>query len=249
MPADSAPLDAKVSALLEQQQSKIGPDDLDEDALFEALENEDNSAYRAHRMEQLHSELASAKEAFKRNAALGATATSSDGLYPTLPSDQVVLDLTTNNERCIVHFSHPDFNRCAIMDEHLRILASRHYEVRFARVDVRDCPFLVEKLGIRVLPCVIGFIDGIGKERIVGFDGLSSVRGRDGVDGFNTTELESRFLGGNVLVRGKLVEGGPGIHNRDSDSDDEEAKGRGIRSGTVGRHKNDDDDDNDDDWD
>ncbi|CRG88555.1 hypothetical protein PISL3812_05586 [Talaromyces islandicus] len=255
----AAPLDAKVSAVLEHSHSKNqGPDDIDEDALFDALENEDDSAYRAQRLEQLHGELASAKEAHARNAASTTTTTttsSADAFYPTLPNDQAVLDLTTNNERCIVHFSHPDFARCALMDEHLRSLAPRHYEVRFARVDVRDCPFLVEKLNVRVLPCVICFIDGIGKDRIIGFEGLASLRKRNGVENFSTVELEQRFLMSNVLVRGKLTEEGKAgwAFDEDSESEEEERRQkkqhgrRGIRDGTAGRRNNDDDDD--DDWD
>ena len=43
---------------------------------------------------------------------------------------------------------------------------------RRPRVDVKDSPFLVEKLGARVLPCVIGFIDGQSVGRVVGFEGL-----------------------------------------------------------------------------
>lgn len=251
----AAPLDAKVSAVLEHSHSKNqNPDDIDEDALFDALENEDDSAYRAQRLEQLHGELASAKEAHARNAATTATTSAADAFYPTLPNDQAVLDLTTNNERCIVHFSHPDFARCAIMDEHLRTLASRHYEVRFARVDVRDCPFLVEKLNVRVLPCVICFIDGIGKDRVIGFEGLASLRKRNGVDNFSTVELEQRFLMSNVLVRGKLADGNAAAaFDEGSESEEEEQRAkkqhgrRGIRDGTAGRRNNDDDDD--DDWD
>lgn len=252
----AAPLDAKVSAVLEHSHSKShDPDDLDEDALFDALEREDDSAYRAQRLEQLHGEIASAKEAHARNAATTTTTTTSaaDVFYPTLPNDQAVLDLTTNNERCIVHFSHPDFARCAIMDEHLRSLASRHYEVRFARVDVRDCPFLVEKLNVRVLPCVICFIDGVGKDRVIGFEGLASLRKRNGVDNFSTVELEQRFLMSKVLVRGKLADGGVASFGHDSESEEDERREkrqhgrRGIRDGTAGRRNNDEDDD--DDWD
>jgi hypothetical protein len=249
----AAPLDAKVSAVLEHSHSKNqNPDDLDEDDLFDALEKEDDTAYRAQRLQQLHGEFASAKEAHARNAATAVTS-AADAFYPTLPSDQAVLDLTTNNERCIVHFSHPDFSRCAVMDEHLRSLASRHYEVRFARVDVRDCPFLVEKLNVRVLPCVICFIDGVGKDRVIGFEGLASLRKRNGVDNFSTVELEQRFLMSNVLVRGKLAEGGE-TFNEDSESEEDERREkrehgrRGIRDGTAGRRNNNEDDD-DDDWD
>lgn len=251
----AAPLDAKVSAVLDQRTVANDLDDLDEDDLFDALEKEDDTAYRAHRIEQLHSELASAKEARQRSVPSG-TLNTTEALYPTLHNDQAVLDLTTNNERCVVHFSHPDFARCAVMDEHLRTLAPRHFEVRFARVDVRDCPFLVEKLNVRVLPCVIGFVDGLSRERIVGFEGLGGGgRSRqDGVDGFQTGQLERRLLQNGVLVREKL--GGQGRDRQDDDNsdseDDRQTRRRGICDGNAGRNRpgqNDDDDDDADDWD
>jgi hypothetical protein len=243
--ASATPLDPKVSAVLEQKNPAGSPGDLDEDALFEALEEEDDSAYRERRMEQLHSELASAKEALLRTSS---ETNPTQALYPTLPNDQSLLDLTTNNSRCVIHFAHPDFVRCSVMDEHMRVLASRHYEVRFARVDVRSCPFVVEKLNIRVLPCVVGFIDSLGKDRIVGFEGLGSLnRRRDGADEIQTADLEKRLLKSGVLVREKLTHDG-GRHDRSSDSEDDGEGRRGIRSGNA-RHNNGDKPDDDDDWD
>lgn len=31
------------------------------------------------------------------------------------------LKVTTEEEKCIMHFFHPDFRRCAIMDTHLKV--------------------------------------------------------------------------------------------------------------------------------
>lgn len=258
-----APLDAKVSSILGQKldSSRTDPDDLDEDALFDELEKEDDTAYRAHRLEQLHKEVTSAKEALKQTAHNSSNNTTTiDAFYPTLVDDRAVLDLTTNNERCIVHFSHTDFARCAVMDEHLRLLAPRHHEVRFARVDVRNCPFVVEKLNIRVLPCVIAFVDGNGKERIIGFEGLvsigkSALRGK-GADNFRTTDLEKRLLSAGILVRGKYVEEmrGNGHDDEDDGSESELEDERGgkslrksIRDGTSKQRYG--EDDSEDDWD
>jgi hypothetical protein len=251
----SAPLDPVVSSILDRNDPVTNSEDLDEDAIFEALENEDDSAYRSHRIEQLHAELKSAQDAVRsiqRDAASNTT-TVHNALYPTLPNDQVLLDFTTQNERCVVHFAHPDFAKCGVMDEHLRLLASRHYEVRFARVDVRDCPFVVEKLNVRVLPCVIGFVDGVGVERVLGFEGLGSSN-RDGVSGFRIVELEKRLVSKGILTRRKLHEDGgnvPGAADSDSESgDDRVRKGQrgAIRSGNA-RNRRGSEDDDDGDWD
>jgi hypothetical protein len=66
---------------------------------------------------------------------------------------------------------------------------------------VENAPFLVTKLNVRVLPCVIAFVNGIGVDRIIGFEGLA------GGDKFTTKELERRLLEANVLVREKVNDG------------------------------------------
>lgn len=59
-----------------------------------------------------------------------------------------------------------------------------------------NAPFLVTKLKVQVLPCVIAFVNGVGVDRIVGFEGLGP-----GTDRFTTEDLESRLLQAGVLLR------------------------------------------------
>lgn len=117
------------------------------------------------------------------------------------------------------------------MDAHLEKLAGPHWECRFLRIDVAHAPFLVERLGVRVLPCVLGFVDGVGVERVVGFEGLGG-----GGDGFKTGELEGRLVGKGVLVRRKVGEGG-------------EAGGMVSGRGKFGQGKEEEEEDEGDDWD
>lgn len=140
---------------------------------------------------------------------------------------------------------------------HLERLAGRHYDVRFARVDVRETPFIVQKLGIKVLPCVLGFSGGVGVERVVGFEGLGS-GGGDGGDSFSETVLEKRLVWKGVLSRERVGGGGGGNGGGDrgsdgsgseSDSDSEredDGKKRAIRRGNMRINM---DQDEDDDWD
>lgn len=237
--------------------------DEDDDAVFAELEKEadDNSAYRAHRLEQLKAEFKSKTSTQGSSSALAnAHPTSSqDRQYPTISSDKAILDLTTEASRCVVHFAHPDFARCGIMDQHLQRLAALHHEVRFARVDVRNTPFVVEKLKVRVLPYVIGFKDGVAVERVMGFEGLGSLgQQADGVDGFSTRKLERRLFYKGVLGKIRLgdEDGHPGS-DVDEDGDRRtsgnehgvESRRRAIRSGSGGGRKNGQEDDEDDDWD
>jgi len=66
---------------------------------------------------------------------------------------------------------------------------------------VDNCPFLVTKLGIQVLPCVLAFIDGVGVDRIVGFEGLGK-----SPDHFATRDLEARLIRAEVFARNKVTE-------------------------------------------
>jgi hypothetical protein len=82
------------------------------------------------------------------------------------------------------------------------------------------------KLNVRVLPCVISFVDGISVDRIIGFEGLGTG------DNFTTKGVESRLLQCGVLVREK-ISGADGFN----------------RSHQTTRKRNEDVADNDDDWD
>ena len=104
------------------------------------------------------------------------------------------------------------------------------------RIAVEDAPFLVERLGVKVLPCVIGFVDGVGVERVVGFEGLK------GGDAFETGVLEGRLVGKGVLLeRGTGVGVGVVVGERQDRGEGEGTAGRAIR----GRKAVDEDEDDD----
>lgn len=231
MPHDTAP---------QPPQRDINELDLsDDDAVFKALEEEDDTTYRVHRIEQLNAEFATSQKSNNQRTTL-----IEDSHYPTLKSDQALLDFTTQAQRCVIHFAHPDFARCATMDEHIRALAARHQDARFARVDVRETPFVVEKLKIRVLPCVIGFMDGVAVERVLGFEGLGS-GGSDGLEGFSTATLEKRLLVKGILSHTRFNAGDDEGSEEESDGEEDDSgkRRRGIRAGNTRAIKDDDDDD------
>jgi len=149
------------------------------------------------------------------------------GQYTDLLDEKKFLELTTAEERCIIHFFHPDFRRCAIVDDHLKKLAVKHFSTKFARISVEVAKFFVTKLKVQVLPAIFCFIKGIVVDRIIGFDEL----GDDG-DNFSTECLEGRLLKSQVLIT-----------SRDGKSDSK--NNRSI----MGRSENKDDkDSDDDDW-
>jgi len=213
--------------------------DDDADAVLASLEEEEDSAYRAQRIQEL-----SNPAAF---SIAKPTVESVKKAYVTLKGDDEALAFTTEHERAVVHFFHPGFARCSTMDTHFQHIAERHAEnadadVSFARVDVKDAPFVVEKLGVRVLPCVVGFVKGVVKGRITGFEGLCW----DGKEGSAavTRAVEETFVGWTVLRKRLLLAHHDEASDDDSDAPDHRKSARGsIRDRTQNIE------DDDDDWD
>ncbi|KPV78307.1 uncharacterized protein RHOBADRAFT_10581, partial [Rhodotorula graminis WP1] len=106
------------------------------------------------------------------------------GRYTEVKVEKELIETTAKAKRSVLHFYHRDFRRCRIMDAHLEKLAAKHTDTLFLKADVANVPFLVAKLEVKVLPCVIGFVDGVTKMKLVGFDELP------GGDTFQTASLE-----------------------------------------------------------
>lgn len=105
---------------------------------------------------------------------------------------------------------------------------------------------------MKVLPCVIGFVDGVGVERIVGFEGLGYGGRHDADEEFRSGELERRLLRRGCLVKRRIGEGdevGSDIDGEEEEEVRRERGGRGIRGGVRRGREVGDDDDGDDDWD
>lgn len=107
------------------------------------------------------------------------------------------LDAVTQAPQAVGHFYHRDFVRCQIVDKHLEEQARQHFDTRFFRVSAAEAPFFTEKLQVRVLPCVIIFLNGIATERLVGFDVFGNR------DDFTSEQMTSWLLrSGAITIRG-----------------------------------------------
>ena len=83
--------------------------------------------------------------------------------------------------------------RCKIVDKHLAILAPKHLEAKFVKIDAEKAHFLTKRLKIRVLPTVALVRDSKTVDFIVGFDDLG------GHDEFSTEMLEWRIARAGVI--------------------------------------------------
>ncbi|CAG8813244.1 28506_t:CDS:2 [Gigaspora margarita] len=186
------PVDERVQETLDQATDLR--DDDDEEKLFEELENDDDfviANLRERRMEQLKQDRMTKLQEMRQNE---------HGSYTEITDEKEILKITTTTKQCVVHFFHKEFRRCQIMDKHLTTIATRQFKTRFVKINVENAPFLVEKLSIQVLPCVISFIDGVSVDRIIGFDDLGNT------DSFTTAVLELRLSQSGVITKQEAPE-------------------------------------------
>jgi thiol-disulfide isomerase/thioredoxin len=115
------------------------------------------------------------------------------GYYSEIP-ESAFIDTLNKSMVSVVHFYHKDFPTCLTMDKHLDIIAKKHLETKFVKMDAEKAPFFVQKLNIRTLPTVCCFIDSVLKEKLIGFEDLG------GHDGFKTATLE-RWLEDKDMVK------------------------------------------------
>ncbi|CAD6890372.1 unnamed protein product [Tilletia controversa] len=170
----------------------LGEEDEDDDeALFEQLDQElesgsgafDLAGFRERRMDQLKQDLATMKEMRETN----------HGKYTEFTNEKELLQTTVKERFVVVHFFSPEFQRCQIMDKHLAEIAPHHFRTLFVRANVHNVPFLVNKLKVKVLPCVVLFVDSVAKDRVIGFEDLGNT------DNFTSAMLEWRLSHAGVI--------------------------------------------------
>ncbi|XP_073155256.1 thioredoxin domain-containing protein PLP3B-like [Henckelia pumila] len=164
-------------------------------------------------LEKLHADRIAAlkKEAEKRQE----LKIQGHGEYREITEPDFLGEVRGSN-KVISHFYHREFYRCKIMDKHLKSLAPRHFNTKFIKLDAENAPFFVTKLGIKTLPCVILFRNGVATDRLIGFQDLGAK------DDFPTRTLEVLLLKKGIIEEKKQGE--------DDDDDYLENKQRTVRS-------------------
>lgn len=112
------------------------------------------------------------------------------GSYREISQDDffnIVVREKGGSEDVCIHFYHKDFERCKVMDRYLQDLAPAMMAVKLAKVDVERAPFLVQKLKVTTLPCLLLFHNDVCVDRVLGFEdcGLG--------DGIDPTLLQQRI--------------------------------------------------------
>ncbi|XP_018319064.1 thioredoxin domain-containing protein 9 [Agrilus planipennis] len=156
------------------------------DAALEKLENldvNDIESLRKKRMQELKA-LEEKQRVWRQNG---------HGQYEELPEEKTFFDTIKKSERVIIHFYTNTNFRCKIVDKHLKILAAKHVETRFVSLNAEKCPFLAERLKIKVIPTIVCIKDTILIDKIVGFTSLGNR------DDFTTDVLEWRLAQNEII--------------------------------------------------
>nr|XP_033337484.1 thioredoxin domain-containing protein 9 [Megalopta genalis] len=109
------------------------------------------------------------------------------GEYLEVHDEKEFFDVSKKSQNIVCLFYKDDSPRCKIVDHHLKILAKKHIEARFCRLNVERCPFLTERLRIKIIPTIALIVHSKTKDYIVGFTELGNC------DDFSTETLEYRI--------------------------------------------------------
>jgi len=116
------------------------------------------------------------------------------GKYEELAEEKEFFDVGKNSKNVVCHFYRDSAFRCKIFDKHLEIIAKKHIECRFVKLNAEKCPFLTERLRIKVIPTLMVVKNEKTCDYIVGFEELGNT------DEFSTEMLEWR-LGQSEVIK------------------------------------------------
>lgn len=109
------------------------------------------------------------------------------GEYDELSGEKEFFEVSKKSANIIAHFYRDATERCKIVDHHLKILAKKHIEAKFCKVNAENSPFLTQRLRIKVIPTIAIIKDSKTKDYIVGFTDLGNR------DDFTTEMMEWRI--------------------------------------------------------
>jgi len=176
-----------VGAILGEQllnAAKMMEEQVDQEiASLEKMDEDDLEVLRRRRMEMM-------KKNQEKKAEWKAAG---HGEYSEIPEEKEFFNVTKGSDNCVIHFYREETFRCKIFDKHFNLLAKKHLETKFCKIDAEKCPFLCDRLKIRVIPTVLCIKNQQTTAQIVGFGDLGNT------DEFTTEMLEWRLAHAEVL--------------------------------------------------
>ncbi|GMM32826.1 Plp1 protein [Saccharomycopsis crataegensis] len=204
----------------------IDPDsDLSDSEILQQLEDEIENGndgfidnYRAKRLEQLSTDLKETRKNLREDP--------DTGMLVEIHDEGQLMRLSSTTPAIVIHFYQAHFRTCSLLNSKLEILASKNPGTKFVFISATKCPFLVTKLKIDVLPCVITYVKGVETGRLVGLQGLKYDERTGDLDIsllenylYNTRALQKKAINIYSVSKDKMK---TNISNDDDDEDDDD---------------------------
>lgn len=141
------------------------------------------------------------------------------GVYSELTDTKEFFNAAKKSARMCVHFYRGVTPRCVIVDAHFEKLAWSHLETRFVKIDAEKNPFLVERLGIILMPTIVLIKDGKTDHAIHGFDEFG------GTDDFTTADV-AYVLAAHAMVN-------PDVENRSEEMSERAQRNKGVNAMSI----------------
>ncbi|TMW69847.1 hypothetical protein Poli38472_002003 [Pythium oligandrum] len=170
----------RVLETLEEQEAQLD----EQIKRLEEADDDELERIRERRLQQMRQQAMKAQEMRAQG----------HGEYSTITDTKEFFETIKKSERAIVHFFTPSNEFCQLVDGHLQRLAPHHIETKFARINAEKAEFLVEKLGVWMIPCIALIKNQKVVKMVQGLDDLG------GTDRFTTAFL-AYYIGLHEVIK------------------------------------------------
>ncbi|KAI5739979.1 hypothetical protein M8J77_025849 [Diaphorina citri] len=94
----------------------------------------------------------------------------------------------------LLHFFTHESEHSKVLDSHLTLLAQKHLECRFVKIDAEKSPYFCGRCHVKVIPTCLIVSNGVLIDRLVGFTELNNTHQ------FSTELLEAKLIEKNLLT-------------------------------------------------
>jgi len=177
----------------------------DEIERIDNMGEEDFARIRKARLEEMKAK-ALEKEQWRRN---------DHGSLAMITDQKEFFEAAKKSKRVICLFYRDGNKWCDVLSTHFQVLAQKHMEAKFCKVNAENSPFLVERLNIWMMPTIICCKDGKVHRQ---FNGLDEI---DPSGKFETASLEFVLHNAEMLDDTPLLDSFMSKQDEEEDDDDE----------------------------
>jgi hypothetical protein len=150
----------------DDQQSGDGDDSNTESLtdLLDTIDDEFLALHRQKRLQELQQEFNQIDYSLNQGVGL-----------KDLSKEHELMNYVTANDLVIIHFYQNNFPKCILVNNLINQLSQRHLGPLWLSINVKNCPFLVQKLQIKVLPCIAIYNRAILVKKILGYEFVENI--------------------------------------------------------------------------